>query len=258
MSAVSSEPNKHSLGKAIGWSIAFMLLGMSVSAGLIVPVGLVVPGDVARGVGTLANPGPTQTIVAGVSQLLGFGFATWFVGFRILRLGRAQLRWAPARIGARGMAIGLALGAAAAAVALVSAVLLAHSHWSRDAGGVGDYLSQVLKTSLVLAPAALSEEIMFRGIPLVLLAAAIGRGSALVLVAGLIFALFHGLNPGLLRSASATLRSRAFFSGVAFYAPGGLWTAFGAHLGWNASLAALDAPGERSPVQHPIHRLSRR
>ncbi len=240
-----------SFGKAIGWSVAFMLLGVSVSAGMMSLWAVAAHGDVARGLATLTEPGPGQTIVAGSSQLLGFAFATWFVGFRLLRLDRFQLGWAPARVGARGLVVGLGLGAAAAAVALLSAVLLANSHWSRDTGGLGDYLAQVSKTAFVLAPAALSEEIMFRGIPLVLLAAAVGRGTALVLVAGLLFALFHGLNPGITALGLGNIALAGIFLGVAFYAPGGLWTAFGAHLGWNASLAALDAPVSGLPFSIP-------
>jgi hypothetical protein len=42
------------------------------------------------------------------------------------------------------------------------------------------------------------------------------------------------------------------FLGVAFYAPGGMWTAFGAHLGWNATLAALDAPVSGLPFSIPL------
>ena len=34
--------------------------------------------------------------------------------------------------------------------------------------------------------------------------------------------------------------------GVAFYFPGGLWTAFGVHLGWNVTLAALDDREEQA------------
>jgi membrane protease YdiL (CAAX protease family) len=148
--------------------------------------------------------------------------------------------------------MGLAVGAGAAAVALLAAVLVANSHWSRDAGGTGEYLAQVTKTSLVLAPAALSEEIMFRGLPLILVAAAIGRGTALVLVAGLVFALFHGLNPGITPLGLGNIALAGIFLGVAFYAPGGLWTAFGAHLGWNAMLAALDAPVSGLPFSIPL------
>ena len=42
------------------------------------------------------------------------------------------------------------------------------------------------------------------------------------------------------------------FLGLAFYAPGGIWTAFGAHLGWNATLAALDAPVSGLPFRIPF------
>jgi membrane protease YdiL (CAAX protease family) len=241
-----------SLSKAIGWSIAFMLLGMSVSGALMSLWALLAYGNVARGLALLLEPGPTQIVVGGLCQLAGFAFATWVVGFRLLRLRPAQLRWAPPRIGASGLAIGLALGAAAAGIALLAAVLVANSHWSRDAGGLGDYLHQVVKTSLVLAPAALSEEVMFRGIPLVLLAAALGRATALVFVAGLVFALFHGLNPGVTALGLGNIALAGIFLGVAFYAPGGLWTAFGAHLGWNATLAALDAPVSGLPFRIPF------
>jgi membrane protease YdiL (CAAX protease family) len=241
-----------SLPKAIGWSVAFMLLGIGTSALLMSGWALIAYGDLTRGLAALVEPGPTQTVVAGFSQLLGFAFATWVIAFRVLRLRRSDLRWSRPRTGGPGLALGLALGAGAAAVALLAAVLLANSHWSRDAGGSGDYLAQVLKTSLVLAPAALSEEFMFRGLPLVLLAAVIGRGTALVLVAGLVFALFHGLNPGITPLGLGNIALAGIFLGVAFYAPGGLWTAFGAHLGWNATLAALDAPVSGLPFSIPF------
>jgi membrane protease YdiL (CAAX protease family) len=238
--------------KAIGWTVAFMLLGMSASGTVMALWALVRYGSVADGLSRILAPGPEQIVVAGTSQLLGFAFATWAVGFRALRLGRWDLRWAPARIGVRGFTVGLTIGAAAAGLALLGAVLLAHSHWSPDDGGLKDYISQVVKTFVVLAPAALSEEIMFRGLPLVLMASALGRGSALVLVAGLVFALFHSLNPGVTSLGLGNIALAGIFLGVAFYAPGGLWTAFGAHLGWNATLAALDAPVSGLPFDIPL------
>jgi membrane protease YdiL (CAAX protease family) len=252
LTSTEGAPARVSPVKAIGWSVAFMLLGMSVSAAILMLWALAAYGDMARGLTALLAPGAGHIVVAGVSQLLGFAFATWIIGFRVLRLGRYQLRLAPPRSGVRGLASGLALGAGAAGGALLGAVLLAHSHWSQDAGTFGDYLVQVFKTILVLAPAALSEEVMFRGLPLVLMASAFGRGSALVLVAGLVFALFHGLNPGVTALGLGNIALAGIFLGVAFYAPGGLWTAFGAHLGWNATLAALDAPVSGLPFNIPL------
>ncbi|HKP49398.1 MAG TPA: hypothetical protein VJU17_05235, partial [Gemmatimonadales bacterium] len=129
-----------------------MLLGIASSALLMSLWAQIAYGNVGRGLNALTEPGSAQTIVAGSSQLLGFAFATWVIGFRVLRLDRADLRWFRPRAGAPGMVTGLALGAGAAAVALLAAVLVANSHWSRDTGSMGDYLGQVCKTSLVLAP----------------------------------------------------------------------------------------------------------
>ena len=229
-----------------------MLLGMSASGTVMALWAFARYGSVADGLTRILAPGPEQVVVAGASQLLGFAFATWVIGFRALRLQRRDLRWAPPGIGLRGFAIGLTIGAAAAGLALLGAVVLAHSHWSPDEGGLKDYITQVVKTFVVLAPAALSEEIMFRGLPLVLLAAVLGRGTALVLVAGLVFALFHGLNPGVTALGLGNIALAGIFLGVAFYAPGGLWTAFGAHLGWNAMLAALDSPVSGLPFDIPL------
>ena len=238
--------------KAIGWTIAFMLLGISVSSSVMVLLALARYGSVVEGLNRVATPGAEQILVAGVSQLLGFSFATWLIGFRVLRLSRADLRLAPPRIGLRGFAIGLTIGAAAAGLALLGSVLLARSHWAPDAGGVSDYIVQVVKTVAVLAPAALSEEVMVRGLPLVLVAAVLGRGTALLLIAGLLFALFHSLNPGVTALGIGNIALAGIFLGVAFYAPGGLWTAFGAHLGWNSTLAALDAPVSGLPFAIPL------
>lgn len=252
MTAGQSGSARITPGKAIGWSIAFMLVGMSLSAGILSLWALVAYGDVAKGLTTILTPGPEQVLVAGTSQLVGFAIATWAIGVRMLGLGRRELRLMPFPLGGRGTGLGLLLGGGAAALALVGAVLLADSHWSRDSGGLSDYLMQVLKTFVVLAPAALSEEVMFRGVPLVLMAAAVGRGTALVLIAGLVFALFHTLNPGITPLGLGNIALAGIFLGVAFYAPGGLWTAFGAHLGWNSMLAALDAPVSGLPFDIPF------
>jgi hypothetical protein len=220
LTSLTSSPARISLPKAIGWSVAFMLLGIAASAGVMAVCAVIGYGDLTRGLMALREPGLAQTIAGGVSQLLGFAFSTWVIGFRVLHLNRTHLRWAPPRTGAPGLAIGLILGAATAGVALLAAVVLANSHWSRDVGGLGDY--------------------------------ALGRGTALVVVAGLVFALFHGLNPGITALGLGNIALAGIFLGVAFYAPGGLWTAFGAHLGWNATLAALDAPVSGLPFSIPF------
>ncbi len=246
-------PQARQVLKAIGWSIAFLLTGLALTTGLLgVAAALLGGGDIAGGMRILQQPGGAQTLAQGVSQLAGFGLATWLIGIRLLHMDRETLRWARRAVGMRGLLGGLALGAAAAVIALVTAVAAGSAYWSRDAGGPVDYAVQVLKTTLALTPAALSEEVMFRGVPLVLLAAVAGRATALVLVSGVTFSLFHWLNPDVTPLAFGNIALAGLFLGVAFYAPGGLWTAFGAHLGWNGALAALDAPVSGLPFRIPL------
>ena len=249
----ASAPESRQVLKAIGWSIAFLLTGVALTTLLLGGVAaLLARGDVANGMRALDAPGAISALAGGLSQLAGFGLATWLIGIRLLRLDRHALRWAPPAVGVRGMLGGLGLGALAATVALVAAVVAGSAYWSRDAGGPADYVVQVLKTTLALAPAALSEEVMFRGVPLVLLAAVAGRATALVLVSGVTFSLFHWLNPDVTPLALGNIALAGLFLGVAFYAPGGLWTAFGAHMGWNVTLAALDAPVSGLPFRIPL------
>jgi membrane protease YdiL (CAAX protease family) len=246
-------PEPRQILKAIGWSIAFLATGLTLTTLLLWGAAAVIGGgDVPTGMSVLQRPGGVQALAGGASQLAGFGIATWLIGMRLLRLDRRALRLAPRAAGVRGCGTGVALGAAAAALALVAAVAAGSAYWSRDSGGPAEYALQVLKTTAALAPAALSEELMFRGVPLVLMAAVAGRGTALVLVSGVTFALFHWLNPEVTPLAIGNIALAGLFLGVAFYAPGGLWTAFGAHLGWNATLAALDAPVSGLPFRIPL------
>jgi CAAX protease family protein len=52
-------------------------------------------------------------------------------------------------------------------------------------------------------------------------------------------------------AAIGNIALAGIFLSLAFYSPGGMWTAFGAHLGWNATLAALAAPVSGLPFDIP-------
>jgi membrane protease YdiL (CAAX protease family) len=133
---------------------------------------------------------------------------------------------------------------------LAIAALVGGAEWTSDQGTVADYLMAAGTTALALAPAALSEEALFRGVPLVLLAGALGRGTAVVVVA-IAFALAHFANPNVTMLGIGNIALAGVFLGLAFYAPGGIWTAWGVHLGWNAVLAALDTPVSGVPFRIP-------
>ena len=195
------------------------------------------------------DAGPAGLLLQSFLLLTAFGFLTWLIGRRVLGLSPAELGWVSPG-GSRGFSTGFLGAAVLAALALLFAAA-AGARWFSDTGGVSDYLRSIGLTTAVMAPAALAEELMFRGLPLVLLASVFGRGPAIIIMA-LIFGVAHGLNPEVTPLAVGNVALAGVFLGLAFYAPGGIWTAWGAHLGWNATLAALDAPVSGLPFRIPL------
>ncbi len=230
---------------AVGWTVLFFGFGIALT--LVLATGFFALGGALPAPG---NPGPRDLVLQTVSALLGFGVATLVLGVRVLRLSARELRWAPWRQAPAGLALGLVLGALPAAVALGLSVPLGDAHFTSDTGGPADYFGTMGRTALLLAPAALVEEIIFRGVGQVLLARAFGRVIAL-LTLSLLFALAHVLNPNTTPLGLLNIAAAGVFLGMVFYAPGGIWAAWGAHFGWNATLAALDAPVSGLPFRIP-------
>jgi CAAX protease family protein len=234
---------------ALGWTVLYLVVGFALTVALALGA-IFVLGPREHPLRMIDQPGPLSLLVQGVSALAGFGAATWLVGMKGARLTAADLRWrmpAPKR---DAVLRGLILGALPAAAVIALAVVVGGARFTPDTGTPADYLRRVGLTVLVLAPAALSEEVMFRGVPQVLLAGVWGRVMAL-LVTSAAFALAHLFNPNLTHLAVVNIWIAGLFLGAAFYLPGGIWTSFGAHLGWNATLAACDAPVSGLPFAIP-------
>lgn len=242
-------PDRYSLAKAIGWSIAFVVLTVLVTGLLGFGVAMLATGSATGASGWLQDTGPAPMVVQALATLASAALFTWLIGMRLLGLTLADLRYALPHRGSGFLAGGLA-GALAAGAALVVAALAGGADWIRDEGTLASYVQAAGTTILVLAPAALSEEVVFRGLPLVLLAGALGRGTAVVVVA-IAFALAHLANPNVTMLGVGNIALAGIFLGLAFYAPGGIWTAWGVHLGWNAVLAALDTPVSGVPFRIP-------
>ena len=205
------------------------------------------------GTGTSENSEPTNGLLLAaqaLAQLAVFGFLTWLLGRRVLKLSWSELGWSSIARG-RGFLVGLGGAGALAVAALLVGVLIGGAYWLRDAGSVLDYVRVVTLTTVSLAPAALAEEVAFRGFPLVVLERAVGRGTAIVVLSGL-FAVLHAWNPGVTTLALGNIALAGVLLSLAFFAPGGIWTSWGAHLGWNASIAALDAPVSGLPFSIPF------
>jgi uncharacterized protein len=235
--------------RAIGAVVAFYVLGFLLVALFLIPFAKYLTHG-ASAEELTAHPTPLFALGQGVALLLGFGLATWVVGRRALGLDATALRWRVRLAPLRGLAAGLAFGILPAAVAMMLGVFTAGAGWLRDTGSLADWMAQSSKTVLILAPAALAEEMMFRGLPMVVAARAIGRGRAIVLLS-VIFAVAHIRNPDVTAAGLGNIALAGIWLSLAFFSPGGMWTAFGAHLGWNVTLAALAAPVSGLPFDIP-------
>ncbi len=237
--------------KAIGWSIAFVVLTFLLASVLGYGIALTLTGSNPEALAFLETIGPGAMLLQAVVMLACAAVFTWLIGVRVLGLSRADLRYPPAGAGLGGVGFGLLAGGLTAGTALLIGVVTGDAGWLPDEGGLADYLGQAMLTMAVLAPAAVSEEVVFRGVPLVILAYALGRGAAITAVA-VPFALAHLLNPNLTPLGVGNIALAGIFLGLAFYAPGGIWTASGAHLGWNGVLACLDTPVSGVPFDIPF------
>ncbi|MFI5208925.1 MAG: CPBP family intramembrane glutamic endopeptidase [Gemmatimonadales bacterium] len=234
---------------ALGWTVLYLVVGFALTVALAFGA-IYLLGPRVHPLTIIDQPGPLSLLIQGGSALAGFAIATWLVGVKGARLTAADLRWRmPARKG-KAVLHGILIGAIPAAAVIGLAMIVGGARFTPDTGTPADYLRRVGLTLLVLAPAALSEEIMFRGVPQVLLTGVWGRVSAL-LVTSAAFALAHLFNPNLTHLAVVNIWIAGLFLGAAFYLPGGIWTSFGAHLGWNATLAACDAPVSGLPFAIP-------
>jgi len=174
------------------------------------------------------------------AAVLGFAFATWLVGRRLDRHSWEALGWRPRTGVTRGLAGGVVCGGVMAAGAVGLAALGGArveltppaSGWAAAAAPLG--------VGLVLA--ALAEELMFRGYPLRRLAAAVGAAPATA-VAAVGFGLVHLGNPGATAFSTVNVALAGVWLACAFFSPGAMPLAWGAHFAWNATLAlGFDAP----------------
>ena len=230
--------------KLAGWSLVFLVGGLVLAQLLAFLFGRLplVPGS-----GFLA-----ATAIEAAALLLGYAIMTWLIGVRVLRLGRGDLEQLPEGGGQRlkRFGWGAGLGVVLAVIALLIAVPIGHAGWRTSEATPLAWLARVGILAAILLPAALAEELAFRGTPILALTRAFGRAPATVGLA-VLFALAHAENPAVTRLALLNIAMAGVFLGLVFFTPGGLWTSTGAHLGWNLTLAGLGAPVSGIPLELP-------
>lgn len=183
----------------------------------------------ARGILALSVPGLIAAITLYVVLVRWFGWTP------------ARLGWPAPAVATRAFGVGVLWGGAMAGGALVLGIVGGARIVVQDAAGES-YLATAMPIVAGLAVAALLEELMFRGFPLVRLAQAAGRVGASVTLAA-VFALAHMGNPDTSALGIVNIGLAALLLSAVFFSPGGLATAWGLHLGWNGGLVLVgDAP----------------
>jgi uncharacterized protein len=136
----------------------------------------------------------------------------------------------------REFGLGAALGWAMLLVSILPLVLsggLIPTFWA-----VPRQFGILIVDLLVLAVAALAEEVAFRGYPFQRLIDAIGPTLATI-VFSFLFAALHMFNPGANRASFFITVFSSWLLSVAYLRTRALWLCWGWHFAWNASMCAL-------------------
>lgn len=154
-----------------------------------------------------------------------------------------------ARAGALGY--GLALGMAPIVAAVLA--LLALGWLAIEPAVPGSWFMAALKVTLILAPAALYEELLSRGYVLAAMADWMGMPAA-VGVTSVGFGLLHLGNPGATAQPIILVTLAGVFLGAVLVATGSLYAAWAAHFAWNWVMAVpLHAVVSGVAVARPVY-----
>lgn len=174
-----------------------------------------------------------------VAPILGASLvASWFV-MRVLE-GRplAALGLPSGGAALRGLGLGTTLGLVLIGGVVATLWIAGWVQWVPDAEP-GSPVLRGAGHGLLLAPAAFTEELLFRGYPFQVVARRFGGGTAIVATSG-VFALLHAANPNADALSLLNIGIAGVVLGLAYLRTGSLWFATGLHLGWNWTMAASD------------------
>lgn len=153
----------------------------------------------------------------------------------------------------RLLAFGALVGAGA--IGIPCALLLAGGELRAEAAPAGSWLAAAGALLVYLAPAALWEELLVRGYPLLVLTEALGAPAA-VLLTSVVFGALHLANPNASLASAAVVTLAGVFLAAVRFATGSLWAAFATHLAWNWTLAAaVHAAVSGLPFAAPDYRV---
>ena len=148
--------------------------------------------------------------------------------------------------------MGFVIGALAIGLPIIA---LIGTGWLREmASAPGSWWGATIRVSVLLIPAALSEELMFRGYLLSVLRGSWGWPWAIA-ATSVCFGLLHLANPGANVGSLSMVTLAGFFLASVVYRTRSLYAAWAAHFAWNWVMAAIfHASVSGLPLESPSYR----
>jgi len=201
-----------------GWRILLFLLAGFAASNVIVPlVGTMLPAAAIPWVASSLECG--ALLFATRVALQTFELGDW----TLVALGRRAWRPKPLVLGTL---------AGALAIAVPTGLLIAHGDLAFvDVEGTGALRAALLSVA-ILAPAAMTEELLLRGYPFAVLSGIWGWPVATA-VTSVVFGVLHVGNPGVTAIAIANVISAGVFLAGVRLLTGSLAAAWAAHFAWN-------------------------
>jgi hypothetical protein len=178
---------------------------------------------------TASGP-PVLAVVGAVAAVAVY----WLVMRHVA--GRETPEIAPARAGSHAV-VGIVLGVVFIGVSVL--VVITEFSFTRSTGNPASVVASMAAVSL---GAAVTEELIFRGLLLHALEKLCGSWVALAITA-VLFGVLHLANPGATVWSSITIAVEAgVLLGAAFLWRRNLWLAIGLHFAWNTTVGLLGIP----------------
>ncbi len=206
-----------------GWRIALFVLAGLAASNVAVPL-------LAMGIPAVAMPWLRPSL-----ECAAVLFATRYASFTIDGTGWEAVALGPDAWRPTWLLLGAAAGAIA--IAAPTSVLIAIGDLTFVPAPSGDALRTLLLSVAVLAPAALTEELLMRGYPFVVLTGTWGWPVATG-VTSIVFGVLHLGNPGATPLAIANVMAAGVFLAGVRIVTGSLAAAWAAHFAWNWTMSA--------------------
>lgn len=225
-----------------GWRIAlFVLAGLAAS-------------NVGVPLFAMALPAASMPWVRSSLECLAVLAATRYATTRLDGAGWTSVGLGPAAWRPRVLLLGLIAGSIA--IAVPTGLLIGLGDLSFVAAPPGELMPTLLFSVAVLAPAALTEELLLRGYPFTVLSEVWGWPVATG-VTSIVFGMLHLSNPGLTPLPIANVVAAGVFLAGVRVVTGSLAAAWAAHFGWNWTMsAAFHASVSGLPFATPGYRLT--